>query len=42
MQSGADQERTKAENETWSVRQLPQGKRTTKSAEDALNNPRRV
>jgi hypothetical protein len=39
MQSGADEERTKAENEAWSVWQLPQGKRTTRPAEDDPNNP---
>jgi hypothetical protein len=40
MKSGADEERTKAENEAWSVWQLPQSKRTTGPAEDDPNNPR--
>jgi hypothetical protein len=39
MKSGADEERTEVENEAWSVWQLPQGKRTTKPAEDDPNNP---
>ena len=38
MQLDADAERTKAENEAWSAWQLPQGKRTTKPAEDDPNN----
>jgi hypothetical protein len=35
MHSGADEECTKVENEGWNVWQLPQGKRTTKPAENA-------